>query len=94
MGRGFQVCKFHLKISPGEEKPCLPLAYGPWEASFSSRWLIFGGEEISIPETRPIRKSYIYAISNLSYFKLLLRIWSLTKIHNISLFIIVKGKKF
>ena len=24
------------------------------------RGLIFGGEEISIPETRPIRKSYIY----------------------------------
>ena len=59
MGRGFQVWKFHLKISPWEEKPCLPRAYGPWEASFSSRGLIFGGEEISIPETRPIRKSYI-----------------------------------
>ena len=25
-----------------------------------ARGLIFGGEEISIPETRPIRKSYIY----------------------------------
>ena len=60
MGRGFQVWKFHLKISPWEEKPCLPRAYGPWEASFSSRGLIFGGEEISIPETRPIRKSYIF----------------------------------
>ena len=59
MGRGFQVWKFHLKISPWEEKPCLPRAYGPWEASFSSRGLIFGGEEISIPETRPIQKSYI-----------------------------------
>ena len=58
MGRGFQVWKFHLKISPWEEKPCLPRAYSPWEASFSSRGLIFGGEEISIPETRPIRKSY------------------------------------
>jgi hypothetical protein len=46
MGHGFQVWKFHLKISP-------------WEASFSSRGLIFGGEEISIPETRPIRKFYI-----------------------------------
>ena len=34
---------------------------GPWEASFSSRGLIFGVEEISIPETRPIRKSYICA---------------------------------
>ena len=33
--------------------------YGPWEAGFSSRGLIFGGEEISIPETRPIRKFYI-----------------------------------
>jgi hypothetical protein len=60
MGRGFQVWKLHLKISPWEEKPCLPRAYGPWEASFSSRGLIFGGEEISIPETRPIRKSYIF----------------------------------
>ena len=60
MGRGLQVWKFHLKISPWEEKPCLPQVYGPWEASFSSRWLIFGGEEISIPETRPIRKSYKY----------------------------------
>ena len=27
--------------------------------SLASRGLIFGGEEISIPETRPIRKSYI-----------------------------------
>ena len=59
MGRGFQVWKFHLKISPWEKKPSLPRAYGPWEASFSSLGLIFGGEEISIPETRPIRKSYI-----------------------------------
>ena len=59
MDRWFQVWKFHLKISPWEEKPCLPRAYGPWEASFSSRGLIFGGEEISIPETLPIRKSYI-----------------------------------
>ena len=59
MGRGFQVWKFHLKISPWEEKPCLPRAYGPWEASFSSRGLIFGGEEISMPETQPIRKFYI-----------------------------------
>jgi hypothetical protein len=42
---GFQVWKFHLKISPWEKKAC--------------RGLIFGGEEISIPETRPIRKSYI-----------------------------------
>jgi hypothetical protein len=59
MGRGFQVWKFHLKISPWEEKPYLPRPYGPWEASFSSRGLIFEGEEISIPETRPIQKSYI-----------------------------------
>jgi hypothetical protein len=60
MGRGFQLWKFHLKISPWEEKLCLPRAYGPWEASlFSSRGLIFRGEEISIPETRAIRKSYI-----------------------------------
>ena len=56
MGRGFQVWKLHLKISPWEEKP---RTVGPWEASFSSCGLIFGGEEISIPETRLIRKSYI-----------------------------------
>ena len=60
MGRGFQVWKFHLKISPWEEKSRLPRAYDPWETSFSSLGLIFEGEEISIPETRPIRKSYIY----------------------------------
>ena len=59
MGRGFQVWKFHLKISLWEEKPCLPRVYGPWKASFSSHGLIFGGKEISIPETRPIRKSQI-----------------------------------
>ena len=59
MGRGFQVRKFHLKISPWKEKPCLLRAFGPWEASFSSRGLIFGGEEISIPEIWLIRKSYI-----------------------------------
>ena len=35
-------------------------AYGPWEASFSFHGLIFGGEEISITETRPVWKSYIY----------------------------------
>jgi hypothetical protein len=42
-------------------------AYGSWEASFSSRGLIFGGEEISIPETRPIRKSYIYHSTKLPF---------------------------
>ena len=68
MGRGFQVWKFHLKISPLEEMPCLLRAYGPWEASFSSRGLIFGGEEFSMPETRPIRKSYIYTISESKYW--------------------------
>ena len=60
MGRGFQVWKFHPKISPWEEKLCLPRAYSPWEASFSSRGLIFGGEGISIPETQLIQKSYNY----------------------------------
>ena len=41
------------------------LCYGPWEDRVSSLGIIFGGffnpwdEEISIPETRPIRKSYI-----------------------------------
>ena len=47
----------NLKISPWEGKAYLPRAYGPWEESFSSRGLIFGGffntwdEEIFIPET-------------------------------------------
>jgi hypothetical protein len=54
-----------LKISPWERNSYLPRAYGPWEERVSSRGLIFGDffnpwdEEISIPETRPIRKSYI-----------------------------------
>jgi hypothetical protein len=70
MGCGFQVWKLHLKISPWEEKPCLPRAYGPWEASFSSHGLIFGGEEISIPETWPIRKAYIlYTQSMCNYLE-------------------------
>ena len=30
--------------------------------SLASRGLIFRGEEISIPETRPIRKSYIFIL--------------------------------
>ena len=60
MGHGFQVWKFNLKISPWEEKPCLPRAYSFWEASFSSRGIIFGVKEISIRETQPIRKSYIF----------------------------------
>jgi hypothetical protein len=55
-----RVWKFHLKIRLWKDKSCLPRAYGSWEASFSSRGLIFGGEEISIPETRPIWKSYIF----------------------------------
>ena len=55
----------NLKISPWEGNSYLPRAYGPWEERVSSLGLIFGGffnpwdEEISIPETRPIRKSYI-----------------------------------
>ena len=56
---GFRYGNFTLKLAHGKAKPCLPQGYSPWEASFSSRGLIFGGEEISIPETWPIRKSYI-----------------------------------
>ena len=56
----FRFGNFTLKLACGKKKPCLPRAYGPWEADFSSRGLIFGGEEISIPENRPIRKSYIF----------------------------------
>lgn len=31
-----------LKLPLWKEKPCLPQAYGSWEARFSSWWLIFG----------------------------------------------------
>ena len=55
----------NLKISPWDEKLTSrgPTALG--RVSFTSRGLIFGGffnpwdEEISIPDTRLIRKSYI-----------------------------------
>ena len=63
----------NLKISPWEENSNLPRAYGPWEDRVSSLGLIFGGffnpwdEEISIPETRPIRKSYISRASPEKY---------------------------
>ena len=60
-----------MEISPKMGRKALPLwAYGPWEASFFSRGLIFGGEEILIPETRPIRKSYISNDSCKNYFLL------------------------
>ena len=59
MGCGFRVWKFHLKISQWE-KTLPPVGYGSWEGSFSSRWLVFGGKEVSIPETGPIRKPYIF----------------------------------
>ena len=58
MGPGFQVWKHHLEIRPWEENHCLAWAYDPWEESFSFRGLVFGGEEISMPETWPIQKSY------------------------------------
>jgi hypothetical protein len=71
----------------------VPQAYGPWdwEASFTSCWLIFGGEEISIPETRPIWKSYIAEypgfikafsclLSFFPYLGMQFRIWHLTNI--------------
>ena len=51
--------KTAVKIARGKKKPCHPRAYGPCEAGLSSRGLIFGGEEIFIPETWPIQKSYI-----------------------------------
>jgi hypothetical protein len=43
---GFRYGNFTLKLAHGKK-------------SLASRGLIFGCEEISIPETRPIRKSYI-----------------------------------
>jgi hypothetical protein len=45
-GVGFRYGNFTLKLARGKK-------------NLASRGLIFGGEEISIPETRPIRKSYI-----------------------------------
>ena len=44
---GFRYGNFTLKLARGKK-------------SLASRGLIFGGEEISIPETWPIQKSYIY----------------------------------
>jgi len=61
MSHAFQVWKFHLKINPCEEKPCLLWADCSWNQAFSSLGLIFGGEKISIPDPRPIWKSYIYS---------------------------------
>ena len=57
---GFRYGNFTLKLARGKKSlaSCGPTALG--RARFSSRGLIFGGEEISIPETRPIRKSYIF----------------------------------
>ena len=53
---GFRYGNFTLKLARGKKKqPCLLWSYGPWVSSLG---LIFGGGEISIPETRPIRKSY------------------------------------
>ena len=64
----------NLKISPWEGNSNLPRAYGPWEDRVSSLGLIFGGffnpwdEEISIPETRPIQKSYIFGKTISTHF--------------------------
>jgi hypothetical protein len=74
MGRGFQVWKFHLKISPWEEKPCLPRAYGPWEARFSSRGLIFGGEDFNEVKKFPYLK--LYPFGNPIFLLLNLRFWA------------------
>ena len=60
------------KISPWGKKSCLPRAYGPWEDKIFRPWANLWGffhpwdEEISIPENRPIRKSYIYVLSTLN----------------------------
>ena len=54
---GFRSGSFTLKLARWKKNLA---SCGPWEASFSSHWLIFGGEEISIPQTWPIRKSCIY----------------------------------
>ena len=54
------------KLALGK-KSCLLRAYGPWEDKIFRRpWANLSGffhpwgEEISIPENRPIRKSYIF----------------------------------
>jgi len=41
MSHAFQVWKFHLKINPCEEKPCLLWADCSWEASFFFPWADF-----------------------------------------------------
>ena len=70
----------NLKISPWEGNSNLPRAYGPWEDRVSSLGLIFGGffnpwdEEISIPETRPIRKSYISRLTEVDSIANLLEV--------------------
>ena len=62
-----------LKISLWEGKAYLLGAYGSWQESFFFLKVIFGGffnpwdEEISIPETQPIRKSYISSIKPKCY---------------------------
>ena len=55
---GFRYGNFTLKLARGKKSLA---SHGPTTLGrqvFLSR-LIFGGEEISIPETRPIQKSYI-----------------------------------
>jgi hypothetical protein len=66
---GFRYRNFTLKSALG------PKARG--RQGFSSRGLIFGGEEISIPETRPIRKSYIYLVQNLKLSRVVIDIFIL-----------------
>ena len=56
---GFGYGNLTLKLTSGK-KTLPPVGYGSWEGSFSSRWLVFGGKEVSIPETGPIRKPYIF----------------------------------
>jgi len=76
MSHAFQVWKFHLKINPCEEKPCLLWADCSWKQAFSSLGLIFGGEEISIPDPRPIWKSYIFLSLILDlYYPIWLKFW-------------------
>jgi hypothetical protein len=57
---GFRYGNFTFKLARGKKSLASrgPTALG--RQAFSFRELIFGGEEISIPETWPIRKSYIF----------------------------------
>ncbi len=50
MGRGFQVWKFHLKISPWEEKPCLPRTVPNMTLQVTSKFIGFSVKIANFPK--------------------------------------------